>query len=436
MCVCKSRPSAASRSLADLPLDILMEILFYLPFEDLENISKTCKTLRILSNESITYHRTLKDKSTASVWTKRLLFDFLHIIDEKEHLLDFIGSERISIVNNLRELQARFQLGTHVPLLTQKDTLCIQSKVEASRRALQPAVASGGTAAPTSSPMLPLKTARKESSSQDKDGMAYLQILQGFHRIATNSHKLFRQKNRKPFQRASQDRLSRPQTPDKKSKIKEPLSPSEYQKFDTDGKAITEDAKFDEDSPDSSRHSRSTSSVFSDAPRLSDLGWSYSDELKNLNNNTDSDCDDSSDSSSSSKYLEQLQRSKKVSDKKYLYEKLNSRLRKEHEMNQNKKNRMESPETLRPESKASKNRNCSRGYLVELERCNTPSQALPSGGSGNNPTQFLTRYQEHLTSPEVPTVKKVKPRKPVHTPHRRKLVALVTDDNRICYEKL
>ncbi|CUS22832.1 LAQU0S07e01134g1_1 [Lachancea quebecensis] len=444
------RAAAPSRSLADLPLDVIMEILFYLPFEDLESVSKTCRTFRVLSNESITYRRTVNDRCVASEWTKRLLFDFLHAIDKKDSLLSYISSEKISIVNSLQELQSRFDLGAQVPLLLPGEVTCSQDSAVSDENAIKVpdtlcGESSHGQETKLSSlgiPRVRLKTCKRDGAPLDKEGMAYLQILQGFHRIATNSHKLFGHRNREHMRRNPNKEPAAPQTPDKDPIMSTTLTPTQFQSLSTEYPAAIDVLKSDENSPDSSHHSRTTSSIFSDTPRLSDLGWSYSEEFKSLESNSDSDCG-SSDSSSSSKYLRQLQRSNRVSDKKNLYEKLNSRTKKEHEIANNKIGLKEFSEKLRPCLSTSKGRVLSQGYLVELERCNTPTARPPQTATKASkvPQEFLTRYQEHLVNgtkpnPEVPTQRRSKTKKPGHAPHRRKLIASVTEDNRICYEKL
>ncbi|CAR23474.1 Mfb1p [Lachancea thermotolerans CBS 6340] len=444
------RTATPSRSLTDLPLDVIMEILFYLPFEDLENVSKTCRTLRVLSNESITYRRTVKDRCVASEWTKRLLFDFLHAIDKKDGLLGFISSERISIVNSLQELQSRFELGNRVPLLPPREMTPLQNSAASDENKVKvsetPCSESSGKQElkPNSFeiPKARLRTGKRDAASLDKEGMAYLQILQGFHRIATNSHKRFGRRNREFARRNPNQESAVPQTPDKEPIASATLTPIQVQSLANEDTTAIDVLKSDENSPDSSHHSRTTSSIFSDTPRLSDLGWSYSEEFKSLESNSDSECG-SSDSSSSSKYLRQLQRSNRVSDKKNLYEKLNSRTRKEHEITNNKISEKGSSEKLRPGPTSSKGRAFSQGYLVELERCNTPAVRTQQTAAETTKVsqEFLSRYQEHLvigtkSSPEVPTQRRSKTKKLGHAPHRRKLIASVTEDNRICYEKL
>ncbi|SCU95771.1 LANO_0E11342g1_1 [Lachancea nothofagi CBS 11611] len=434
-------PRSENRSLADLPLDIIMEILFYLPFQDLESLSKTCKTLRVLSNESVTYHRSVNGKSTAAQWTKRLLFDFLHVINQKEHLLNLVATEKTSIVNAIRDLQARFELGTQVPLLGQSEHSQPQELTDVAIESESPTA----DISLQESGVQCSVTVRRNSALIDKDGLAYLKILQGFQRIATNSHKLSKEKSSHKSGSAtaskSEDATDRPETPTKRANINVALTPFEFQTYPSNSKGFTEGVHCDDHSPDSSYHSRSTSSIFSEVPKLSDLAWSYSDELKNLDNgSTDSESEHSSDSSSSTKYLRELQRSTKVSDKKYLFERLNTRIQKINDP-LNSKDGCEKKDlapALRPASITT--RSLSQGYLVEVERCNSH---LPSGmplEASKSSLGFLTRYEEHLangmnlTSHET-TRKRNKQRRQNQAPHRRTLIAKITDKNRISYEK-
>ncbi|SCU87144.1 LAME_0D08944g1_1 [Lachancea meyersii CBS 8951] len=427
------------RSLSDLPLDIIMEILFYLPFQDLENVAKTCKTLRVLSNESITYHRTFKATSPASQWTKQILFDFLHIIDQKQQFLNFIDSEQISVVNAAHDLQKRFNLGTYPRLLTQQDSDGPSSSESHQEDSPDTTTRESG-----------LKSAfavtgrTRSTASPDREGLAYLKILQGFQRIATNSHKLFESKHSNIRNQSSGpgfgQTAERPQTPSKAADAEEPPTSQDPSSLHAlSPKEETDITLTENSSPGSSHHSSSTSSLFSEVPKLSDLTWSYSDVFKSVEpQNTDSD-GESSDSTSSTKYLRELQRSTKVSDKKYLFERLHTRIQLAQESTHSKTEDGDGDTTWKARPAPKTAQSFSQGYVVELERCNSPSLP-PQLEASKSSQEFLTRYQDHIAtginSTHEATRKKHKPRRQSQAPHRRTLIATITKDNRICYEKL
>ncbi|SCU85367.1 LADA_0D07096g1_1 [Lachancea dasiensis] len=445
------------RSLADLPLDVLMDILFFLPFQDLENVGKTCRTLRILSNESVTYRRTLTAPNDANRWTRRLLMDFLQVVNEKRQLLEYIDAKEISIVAAVSEVQMRFELGSQVPLLTYQHGRALQDLSEANQRANADSTAKGSSAkddlAKDDSLVYPRtqssSTLPKSSAHHDREGLAYLKILQGFHRIATNSHKLLKKRHGRkvgtPSSPLSSSSLAlsqnggRPHTPNKKGHLNVALTPIEFQNYASSARSTSETEKGDSGSPDSLQRSRSPSSIFSDVPKLSDLSWSYSDDLKDLEaNNTDSGSDNSTDSSSSVKYLKELQRSTKVSDKKDLFERLSTRLQKSNETlpMKNDLGLEDSSFIMRP---ATSSGNLSQRSLEDFGSCISPSLHPPLEHSRSS-QGYLSRYKEHVAvggnSTSSATRAKSHQRGLNATPHRRTLVAKITDNNRICYESL
>ncbi|SCU93704.1 LAFA_0F17788g1_1 [Lachancea sp. 'fantastica'] len=417
-----------SRSLTDLPLHIIMEILFYLPFQDLENVAKTSKTLRILSNESITYHRTFKNTSSASQWTKRLLFDFLHIVDGKSRLLDYIDSHNISMVDGVHALQSRFDLGASAHLLTQQEHFDAFSSLEAPDDGLKH---SKGL-----SKELQLRNSfgiSRQMNHTDKDGLIYLKILQGFQRIATNSHRLFEDESNDPKNhKDSHAHKKATERSEKSNKVTEigsgfssPEPSSSRPRSPEPSEPDVVNAK--DGSPSSSHDSSSASSLFSEVPRISDLTWSYCDVFKSEEPASSASEGEDSDSSSSVKYLRELQRSSKVSDKKFLFERLNTRLQIGHELGQSNNDEENNLATRRLR------------HNSELEQSNSLS-LRPSLEASASSQEFLSRYQAHLATAEKnkqdASRKKGKQRRHNQAPHRRALVAKITDDNRIFYETL
>ncbi|CEP62003.1 Mfb1p LALA0_S04e05512g [Lachancea lanzarotensis] len=421
-----------SRSLTDLPLHIIMEILFYLPFQDLENVAKTSKTLRILSNESITYHRTFKNSSAASQWTRRLLFDFLHIVDGKPRLLEYIDSHGISVVDGVSALQKRFNLGTNALLLTEQERFHTFPSLDAQ---------DGGPGCHEgSSTDLQLRGPyglSRQLNHTDKEGLIYLKILQGFQRIATNSHRLFENQSNVPDAHipVAEKPTERPENP---ARVVEMVSTVYSPELPTCRPHSPEPTQPDavnskDSSPSSSHASSSEGSLFSEVPKLSDLTWSYCDVFKSEEQPSSASDGEGSDSSSSIKYLRELQRSTKVSDKKHFFERLNTQLQLDHELvlgrNEDENNTLS--RRLRQKS--------SQDYDTELEHCSSLS-LRPSLEASKSSQEYLSRYQAHLATSaknkQDATRKKGKQRRHNQAPHRRTLVAKITDDNRIFYEKL
>ncbi|SCU81315.1 LAMI_0B05666g1_1 [Lachancea mirantina] len=425
-----SNGQVTMKSLEELPLEVIFRILFFLPFEDLRQVSKTCRMLRVLSNESIMYHRMLRDPSSSCFWTKRLLFDFLHIVNRKTDILGHISAEKVSIIGTLRAIQQRFDLDCSQGLLA--------SNFETSELSLRyprleyENMCDGGKRR-CPSPQRPI------AGASDKQNKAYLAILKGFHKIADRASDL-----------RQEDTQVRPVTPTKTRNVP-PAAPSPSTTLDE-----TQPLEFADDSPTSSFHSRSASSLFSEAPKVAESEWPYLYELERVSDeNTDSD------SSSSNGYIEQLRNSNKVKDKRFIYERLASKdragntisgKRSKHPASNSLQAAFELPEELQKAPNNASKRTVSQGYLIELERlerCSSP----PSPGcyDGNNTakgpdlsSKYLSRYEDHVMREQTTDTNNtiILNRKTIHhkrsskRPPRRKLIASVTVENRICYEKI
>lgn len=466
------------KSFDQLPLNIIFRVLFYLDFQDLYNVSQTCRTLRILSNESMTYHRKLKEANSKNWWTKRLLFDFFNVMDGKRHVLDQISLRKISVINALRRVQEKLQLGSDEKIIMLDYHPNVIEEVDLNEQAIEDeqnpsqfipennsdydeelsgeedGYECDDSDITVSMPETPPKytannpfiigtNSKKRNDKLDKEGLTYIKILQGFHKIATNSHK-------KPHHRVHiEEEL------DNHYENAEVMTPTKSNNTSTVSltpvvsiqNILTEVNRTPEypdiNSPDSYDHSRSTSSVFSDTPKLTERVWSFGCELEHLSHvSNDSD-------SSSSEFIKQLQKSKKVKDKKFLYEKLMAK-NQEKQMSPPTRNKelsyasLKAPGMVDQEELYNDKRRISQKYLEELERCNSPS--VPPNANLEDlhqpdPGKHLSKYKDHVESShdfklENNELQKEKTRKTTRTPHRRKLKAFVTDGNRICYEKL
>ncbi|CCD24148.1 Mfb1p NDAI_0C04890 [Naumovozyma dairenensis CBS 421] len=140
------------RSLTELPLNVIFKILLQLQMSDLQNLAKTCNLLRILANESVVYknyyHNTNSSKNTntntsnnlAKLWTKKLIFDTFHILDDYKSngslssLINCENENEISIIKTMHYIQKHFQLGennedtSHTKLLEDNNDNGIQEE--------------------------------------------------------------------------------------------------------------------------------------------------------------------------------------------------------------------------------------------------------------------------------------------------------------------
>ncbi|SCW04080.1 LAFE_0H05468g1_1 [Lachancea fermentati] len=445
MSVGEVKQPGAIKSLDELPLNVIFRILFFLDFDALNKVSKTCRALKILCNESITYNRALKEQTSANWWTKRLLFDVFHVMDTERNLLKYVSTERISIIGSLRAVQESFDLGS--------DQLLIECSQRISTKPIQEfnEFSEGDN---IDDDILPASGTEYSGNDYnglredinrplDRDGLAYLKILQGFHRIAVNSHKLFHRSSESVLAEQCADQNSENvETPTKPAKtVNVALTPIEsFQSLVTSEEKSPECLQFTSDSPESSNRSRSASSVFSDPPKLSERAWSFGYELDHI-----SDEHSESDSSSSTEFIRQLQNSSKVSDKKFLFERLMAKKREEEALitRSNKSNTYESLRPISNPKQIEGTRSVSQGYLMELERCDSPinKSHLSTAKTIEPPSkEFLVRYQDHVANKvdekSEKTDRKREAKKASRAPYRRKLKALVIEGNRVCYEKI
>ncbi|CDO96015.1 unnamed protein product [Kluyveromyces dobzhanskii CBS 2104] len=501
------------KSLDELPIGVIFQILSQLEFCDLKNVSATCWTLRILTNEKLMYYGILNDSRNQYLWTKRYFLDSLRMLQSNRKGFDFTSLNDTTIFQSLRYLRngVRKVSGNLMKLLESNDCLeingidsedeCEEKGIEHGGRVddnennseiewdkynhndrkerkyiddgrnmeeimpdnsdfwdsddgLNTHVSNDGIGSDQNCAsnisdfdqdsnislykndeilpviMPPLNLADNESTPSkppsirptiiDKEGLKYLRVLEGFHRIGVIPIK---------------------QSPEKSITQQVTVTPDKYD-------ALLDDVQFTPlstinsllkriDSASDSHHdnspnsfgvsdSRSESSVFSDsAPKLADNAWSRIYELEHQ-----SESSSDSDSSSSTEFIRQLQSSKKVKDKAVLFERLLTKAKVRSSSLKEKK--------LASSSNPDNNRKVSDHYLEEMRRIASPTNSCCPSSTGeaaalddvNNET--VEQHGSH-TRTKSSSSKQSKHSKPHH---RKKLKALVMDGNRICYEKI
>ncbi|QLL34834.1 hypothetical protein HG536_0H02090 [Torulaspora globosa] len=393
-------------SLTELPLNVLFQILCFLEREELRNVARCCRMLRILANENLMLSNSLVElHGCRNQWTRRLLFDVFDILNGSRNLLMKLTLEHnVSVFESVRYVQQRCELecqasGTQMLLLRNEE----ENFVEHVRNA-------------------------NENNRKNDGKMTYLKILQGFNNLALAA----RDSNK------SETIQEEVETPTRSG------DPVSYEPALDETKTV---------SPAVSNYSKSSAaSIFSDLPpKLSNRGWHSSIyELEHVSDHTDASTSDS-DTSSSADSIVRLRNSTKVRDKAALFEKLFSEdyeVSKSPKKCRKKKSYGALAATTRPDlagsRPASGKRSISQGYLEELARCNLASQ--PSSLPGSNEEQTsqnpILKYQDHVlneydvdinTLEDQTDKRRTRPRARIF--RRSKLTAFVTDDNKICYEK-
>lgn len=94
-------------SIVELPIDVLFRVFSHLEFSDLKNVSATCWTLRVLSNEKLMYYSIFSDPNNQYMWTKRYLLDSLRFLDRRRHLFSMNMLNNTTIFQSLRYLHDR-----------------------------------------------------------------------------------------------------------------------------------------------------------------------------------------------------------------------------------------------------------------------------------------------------------------------------------------
>ncbi|AAS54667.2 AGR177Cp [Eremothecium gossypii ATCC 10895] len=480
-------------SLEQLPLNIILQILTYLNIQDLQNVSRTCRTLRVLCNESIAYNRYLIEW-TADSWRKRrLMYSFLAICNSRRNILRMMTNYSLTMAEALgyvhdrvrlgysdlvyildRSRQGLFKLGTEIEADSAKEahtagdnesselpdttmTELLGDQLENENTDISFAMASGiepgdqedadeydyFTCPQSPGSALGVRVNAFEPRSKkrargDDDGMTYLKILQGFHKVSSNTCGTQRQSlfdaahDEVPVKQNDENCSDTDATPTKPytGYAHRPRRCSSNANETSLSGPCSHELLSGESfhySPHSS-HGDSVSSIFSDTPRLSDpcnsRGWTMGFELDHISDGNFS----GSDSSSSDEYIKQLQTSMKVREKAVLFEKL---IAKGTEKAITKKC---------PAESADARRKISQSYLEELHRCNTAS-TLPSPDEiiANSKDWdrygspfFLDLWEAGKTSSRKHSLDASRR----NAPQRRQLKAFVTDGNRICYERL
>lgn len=459
-------PNRAPKSLTDLPLNVIFRVLSYLDMEELQHIAKCCRLLRILANENLIFSNDLMDvNSRRDQWTKRLLFNVFDILNGSRNIIFKLTSEHnISIIESVRYVQQKFELGMPAQktlekqpqlLLMENEDIDFMNDIRDANEKYR------------------MENELYSNNDSDKETLTYLKILQGFHNIARAASIKDEEETEKEDDKQEESHDSAYQTQngagenasdngqDVHSNLGTPIQKSKA----TFEPTIKQTRTI---SPTSSNYSKSSAtSIFSDLPpKLSDRGWHSSIyELEHVSDHLSSSNSDDGTSSSSESIL-RLRNSSKVKDKAALFEKLISKdygilnnqkkskkkkfygaLNEDQNMHDCENNSIISPSS----SSSSYKRNISQGYLQELERCNLIIQGTMPGSS--NDVIEITDYQrcpssdnnyvqsknaidlKTLVNNENDISKKLS-RTKTRRLQRNKLRAFVTEDNKICYEKI
>lgn len=421
------RSTSCSRepaSLIELPLNVLFRILCFLELEELRNVAKCCKLMRILANENLMLTNNLVElNSSRDQWTRRLFFDVFDILNGSRNVLMKLTMEnRVSIFESVRYVQQKCELGYSSSetrlLLMQNDDLDFMNDIRDAKENYEN------------------KSAMCGAVERGKEGLTYMKILQGFHNLALSS-------------RDSMKDNEQVVTP------VEVVNEEDVQNgADNDATTFAPSSKQTRTiSPTASSYSKSSEgSLFSDLPpKLSDRGWHSSIyELEHVSDHADASNSESEDSSSNDSMI-RLRNSTKVRDKAALFEKLISKdygLLSYAKKCQKKKSYGALSADHTDSRPTSSKRSISQGYLEELERCNLPSRSSTpllddEVARADSP---ISKYQDHVMAEYVVGIKthtnsqeeNLKRQRKLKTrlSQRSKLKAFVTEDNKICYERL
>lgn len=463
------------RSLDGLPLDILLRILGQLEFSDLKNVSETCWTLRLVANETLMYHSVLQNLRTRHLWTKRYFFDTLRMLRRQQPGFDFRSLSDTTIIQSLWYLQVgvRKVSGNFMRLLEadsqrvdddddddnressngncktkyieyddiedydyderipdnsdcysssisdceeddnneeeqdeEDDDISSLIEIESDNDDIEDKICAVNDT-PCKKGVIASKPVKI-----DKEGLKYLRILQGFHKVGA-----VQAKSKQTVEKCTS-------TPTKYGMLMDDVEFTPLSTINSLLKRIDSSADSHHvhiNSPDSFgvSHSRSgSSSVFSDSvPKLTDNLWSKIYELEHQSFSSSD-----SDSSSSTEFIRKLQSSKKVKDKAVLFERL---LAKNKDKNASYIGNTGVPASCSSSTKLKKPhvRKISDNYMEAVRRSASPVDLL-NESSPDGSGAFINGTGRG------------RPTKHSKTHHRRKLKASVMDGNRICYEKI
>lgn len=460
-------PNRTPKSLTDLPLNVIFRVLSYLDMEELQHIAKCCRLLRILANENLIFSNDLMDvNSRRDQWTKRLLFNVFDILNGSRNVLLKLSYEHnMSIIESVQLVQQKFELGMPAQktiekqgsqlLLMENEDIDFMNDIRDANEKYR------------------IENELYSNNDSDKETLTYLKILQGFHNIARAASAKDEEDTEKEDDKQEE---SYDATYQAQNGVKGNASDNGHDVNSNLGTPIqSSKASFEPTikqtrtiSPTSSNYSKSSAtSIFSDLPpKLSDRGWHSSIyELEHVSDHLSGSNSDGGASSSSESIL-RLRNSSKVKDKAALFEKLISKdygilnnqkkskkkkfygaLNEDQNMHDYENNSHISPSS----SSSSYKRNISQGYLEELERCNLIIEETMPGPS--NDVSEITDYQScvsgnknhvqtktgidltTLVSNENDISKKLN-RTKTRRLQRNRLRAFVTEDNKICYEKI
>lgn len=446
-------------ALTDLPLNVIFRVLSCLDLKELQNVARCCKILRVLANENLILTNNLIDlNSRRDQWTRRLIFDVFDILNGSRNLIfKLTTAYNLSVVESIRIVQRNYGLG--YSKLAKIEEVSKSPCLASEELGMMNATKYPGTEKILTNTHNEL--GKSNNCNIERETVTYLKILQGFHNIALSAQQ--DQMDKKVDEDTWDDS-------DRELCLEENLSENEHDLESDVGTPIQSykkgagtTAKHTRTvSPTSSDYSKSsTNSIFSELPpKLSSRGWHSSIyELEHVSDHLPhANSDDGTSSSSES--IVKLRNSNKVKDKAALFEKLISN---DYTMsgNQKKLKKKKSYGILPPSensdmlyslssSFSNSKRNISQGYLEELERCNLIIAGIPtnmteldesadaSASLGVERRKDMTHIKEDCESKRITNTSddSVKNNKPRNTRQRSKLKAFVTNDNKICYEKL
>lgn len=395
---------ASSYSLTDLPLNVLFQILLNLSLEELQPVSRTCKILRSLANENYIYRNNLNDKNIRSnMWTQKLMVDVFNIFNNSRNIIEKLNYQHnISVLGSIRIIQKKYNLGFNPIKKEIEDKInCLLESNHIDPRYLTANVDNNSNKAEN---YLQLQKSTKKKT------LNYLEIFQGSHSFASNNQfdSLKEEQNSNDVDsivsnaHSDNNKIINEETDDNSfcTQIQDMEPLTRYNAQPVGNTSL--DTEYD--------YSKSpANSLFSDVTmKLSDQGTNSS--IYEIDAGNDSDITNRSNG-----FTCQLRTSKKVKDRAALFEKLfseDSSLTEIVSNNDNYNAFVSSLPTISKISRSSTRRNISQGYLEELDRFNSRDESL---GIPKLDMDNTFNEKKHI---------------------RRKLKAVIKENNKISYEKI
>ncbi|EDO16628.1 hypothetical protein Kpol_529p8 [Vanderwaltozyma polyspora DSM 70294] len=373
-------------SLIDLPLNILFQILSDLDLYELQNVSKTCKILRSLANESYIYRINSRDNNSQSnKLTKKMAIDVFNILNNSRIAIQQLNlNHNISLIESIRAIQKKYNLD-HNPIHLQiKETI---NKIISKNTEIDNI---------NENYMHNNNDNNNSNNSSDSDSnnnsnniklikpmtpevSPYIEILQGFEKFALENRDN--------------------EIIDEESDNKDEGTPGQ-----SNTSNISQDIESD--------YSKSpTSSLFSDVTVKLSQNTSIITSIDDIEHSTDTE-----QHLRSKKSLSQLRSSMKVKDKTALFE-------------------MMSNEESIVFDNILTNYNIDLDIVENLPRTNTPT--APSGTKRNISQGYLDVLTRSNDQIDKSYLSKASDTNKINERHlRRKLKAIIKDNNKISYENI